>query len=108
MKKNVSTFFFVESNALDRANEEVQQYVISIGIIKNYQHRCYEWKNCHGGNIFEEAYTKLADILSGWGFDVDIDDNWLRVYTTDEAEAFKEVCQVIDENKEWLDEMFDI
>lgn len=103
-----NSFFFIESNKLECFDGEVQTYVIDFGIREEYRHRTYEWKHCHKDNIFEVAYNKLADILVAYGYDVDIDDNWLRIYTTDETAGFTDVKQIITDNHDWLYEMFDI
>lgn len=103
-----NSFFFIESNKLECFDDEVQTYVIDFGIREEYRHRTYEWRNCHKENIFEVAYDKLADILVEHGYNVDVDDNWLRIYTTDEEAAFNEIKQIISENIQWLNEMFDV
>lgn len=103
-----NTFFFIESNALECADDEAQIYVIDFGIRDEYRHRTHEWKHCHKENIFKVAYNKLADILVEYGFDVDIDDNWLRIYTADETAGFTDVKQIVNDNRDWLNEMFDV
>lgn len=103
-----NTFFFIESNALECTDDEAQIYVIDFGIRDEYRHRTHEWKYCHKENIFKVAYNKLADILVEYGFDVDIDDNWLRIYTTDETAGFTDVKQIVNDNRDWLNEMFDV
>lgn len=96
--KIINSIFVFDCEKLDDSNT----YVISLGLDKILDHRYYEYKK---NNVYHDAYDKLADIMTNNGFDVDIDDNWLRIFTDDPVKT-KEAEAIICDNSDWLYDMF--
>ena len=86
-------------------------FVITVDIKKQYQHRIYEWHNCHNADLLHDAFKYLADKLNAYGMRVTVKNDCLQLLTstaTNEAGDFNAIKQFINKNIVVMNNLLDI